>query len=576
MDTLGLVVHDEETFLSRVVNEGTAEGVFTRDRADEIIRISIAMANKYVLQKEVDFRSTEELANVQQTILKLIGIGLEMKTKGSVEEGIRVLMETSPVELFRLAYTRIEKLRHRWKLLLLNHRLEILVSREEYESLSDLACHRLAEMSIFTESELHTIQAMKLDDQLFSSLGLVEYYELELERYQFILALKEILPFELLNKSRKVRAEFLSEVDSLREAFINTLIVTGCAESPDTVTVAMEDVRGFLSALNLEESDDLIPDRLENVLLDIIQELGEGLDEGQAALLTKEIIGTAQKLLDTIIREKDTVTSPHEAVFFERWSRLLILSDGPDLVKRVLSGDGMLDEYEFEMLVDRLLSLSETEAQRIVTKLPWRRMVPNQIVRLFHQVAAHHVLMAKKVSLTGFSAMDLVELLEGLEPHVQSALLPSVERVLGQARYTLEELELLARLPLSETSALLRAAGSPVNMELRQILLEFRDGSERIRQVLFSSCVGSEIFPEVLAEAWSIDPVFVKRQLKELPAPQIGPFFASASPNEQPSVVTSKKNEPELDFQSKMLNALFKSLSKGKKQSAVKYFTKDR
>lgn len=572
MDTLGLVVHDEQTFLSRLVNEGTEEGIFTRDRADEIIRISIAMANKYVLQKEVDFRSTEELANVQQTILKLIGVGLEMKSKGKVEEGIRVLMETSPVELFRLAYTRVERLRHRWKLLLLNHRVEILVSREEYESLSDLACHRLAEMSIFTESELHTIKAMKLEDELFSSLALVEYYEGELERYQFILRLKEILPFELLNKARKVRAEFLSEVDSLREAFINTLIVSAYVESPDTVTVTMNDVRRFLSDLNLEEATDLIPDRLENVLLDIIEELGEELDEGEAELLTKEIIRTAQKLLDTIVHEKDSVTSPSESVFFKRWSRLIILSDGPDLVKRVLSGEGMLDEFEFETLLDRLLSLPEAEAQQIIEQLPWRRMVPDQIVRLFHQAQNYQLLMAKSTSLTGFSALDLLDLLEGIDYAVLKALLPALERALAQARFTLEDLELLAGLPATEASQLLKMAKPPVDLEPRRILLEFKDGSERIRQVLFSSCMGSEIFPELLAEAWAVDPNFVKRQLKALPAAQIGPFFASAAPTQLPKVITSKKNEPELDFRSKMLNALFRSLSKGKQGAVVKFF----
>ena len=75
MDSFGLVVHDPQSFLAKTVNYGMDEGIFTRDRADEIIRISVAMANKYVLHKEVDFRSTEELAKVQETILKLVETG---------------------------------------------------------------------------------------------------------------------------------------------------------------------------------------------------------------------------------------------------------------------------------------------------------------------------------------------------------------------------------------------------------------------------------------------------------------------------------------------------------------------
>ena len=55
MDSFGLVVHDAQNFLAKTVQYGLEQGIFTRDRADEIIRISVAMANKYVLHKEVDF-----------------------------------------------------------------------------------------------------------------------------------------------------------------------------------------------------------------------------------------------------------------------------------------------------------------------------------------------------------------------------------------------------------------------------------------------------------------------------------------------------------------------------------------
>ena len=248
MHAMGLVVHDDQTFMTKVVDTGIEQGIFTRDRADEIIRISVAMANKYVLQKEIDFRSTEELAKVQETILKLVGVGLEIKSKGSVEEGVMLLMDASPVDLFRLAYTRIEKLRQRWKLLLLDHRIDILVSSKDYECLDELSCQRLAEMSVFSENEIYTIESLTLDDELFATVGMVEYYEQDLERYEFLLRLKDILPFALLNKSPNVTAGSLSEVDSIREALINTVVISAYGDVADPVAVSMDGCPGLSGA----------------------------------------------------------------------------------------------------------------------------------------------------------------------------------------------------------------------------------------------------------------------------------------------------------------------------------------
>jgi hypothetical protein len=416
MDSMALVVHDEQTFLARVVSEGSEQGIFTRDRADEIIRISVAMANKYVLQKEVDFRSVEELAKVQETVLKLIGVGLEIKSKGDVDEGIRSLVGASPVELFRLAYTRIEKLRRSWGMLLLDHRVEILVSAEEYQSLTELAYQRLAEMSVFTESEIHTIESLKLEDELFSTLGLVEYYESELERYEFILKLRKILPFGLLNKSRSVIAENLSEVDSLREALVHTLIVSGCVGSPDPIAVTMQDVRKFLDALNLDDAEDLFPEDLEDVVLDLIQELAEGLEEKEASLLTKEIIRIAQGLVETIVGERDTIYSTSEGTFFKRWCRLVILSDAPDQISRILEGAEGLDEFDFEILLDHLGSTREEEALRIIERFQWTRLSPGQIIRVFHDLHSYDELLACRVVLEDFTPLELLELLESVPP----------------------------------------------------------------------------------------------------------------------------------------------------------------
>jgi hypothetical protein len=575
MDTLGLVVHDEQTFLTKVVNTGMEQGIFTRDRADEIIRISVAMANKYVLQKEVDFRSTDELATVQETILKLIGVGLEIKSKGEIETGVRLLMDASPVDLFRLAYTRIERLRHDWRLLLSDHRIEILVSADEFQCLADITCQRLSEMSIFTESELHTIGSLTLDDELFATLGLVAYYEAEVERYQFILRLKKILPFGMLNRSPSVRAENLAEVDSIRNALISTLIISAYAESQDPVAITMRDVRQFLESLDPEETADLFPEDVEKAILDVIHELGENLDEQEASLLAREVLGSAQKLLETAIHEWDTVNSASESVFFKRWSRLVILSDAPDPIDRVLSSDELLDEFDFEMLLNQLLSLTEKDALKLTEKLPWSRMTPEHIIRLFHQAHSYQRAFAENVSLMGFSALALVELLEDLDSEVFKELTPVLEKFLRETNFSLEDLETLSALPHYEASALMRMTNPPTDYDGEQILEEFRHASDKVRQALFHSCLQADFFPQLLELAWSIDPDFVKHEVKTIPPAQIGVFLLAATGGNGPkSVPKPGSKESTLQFESRDLNSLFRSLPANKKRAAVKFFAK--
>lgn len=575
MDTLGLVVHDEQTFLTKVVNTGMEQGIFTRDRADEIIRISVAMANKYVLQKEVDFRSTEELAKVQETILKLIGVGLEIKSKGETETGIGLLMEASPVDLFRLAYTRIEKLRHSWRSLLRDHRIEILVGADEYQCLADITCQRLSEMSIFSESELHAIRSLTLDDELFSTLGLVEYYEAELERYQFILRLKKILPFSMLNRSPSVRADNLAEVDSVRNALINTLIISAYAESDDPVAITMRDVRHFLEALDPTDTADLFPEGVENAILDVIHELGEALDEQEGSLLAREIISSAHKLLEATIHEWDTVNSPSESVFFKRWSRLVILSDVPDLISRLLSSDEMLDEFDFEMLLNQLLSLPEQDAFKLSDKLPWNRMTPEMTIRLFHQAHPYLGAFAKNISLTGFSAVELLELLEVVDSETFKGLTPVLEEFLRDTRFSLEDLETLAALPHSEASTLLRMGNPPAEYEAAQVLEEFRDASDKVRQVLFHSCLRADFFSQLLELAWAIDANFVKHEVKTIPGSNIGSFLLAAAGGQAPRLASKRgSGGGTLQFESKDLNSLFRSLPATKKKAALKFFAK--
>jgi hypothetical protein len=575
MDTFALVLHDEQTFLAKVVNYGSEHGIFTSDRADELIRVSVAMATKYVLHKEVDFRSSEELAKVQETILRLVGVGIEIRSKGDLEEGIRLLMEVSPVELFRLAHTRIEKLRHRWRLLLQDHRIEILVSAEEYSCLGELSHQRLSEMSIFTESEIHTIQSLTLEDRLFSTLGLLEYYERELERYEFTLRLRRLLPFDLLNRSCSVHAENLAEVDAIRHALINTLIVSGMLDLDDPVAVSTPDVRKFLASLDLQEAAEGFPPDMENAIIDIVQELSEDLADQDRSMLTEEIVRCGQHLLETIVREWDTVTTRDETSFFKRWCRIVILSEAPNLLARILVGDGMLDELDFEILSDQIVALPEGDAIRLIEQMPWNRLTPGQIMRLLHHAQSYQVDLAAHLSLTGFTAQDVVELLETVGPEGFHAMLPSLTAFLAETVFSLDELELFATLPSPEATTVLFMANPPADIDVNRIAGEFRDATDKVKEILFFSCSRADFFPEVFHEAWAYDPAFVKRQAKTIPAADIGPFLLRAAGGKRPEVVRAPKTAMGLAFPAPELNAFFKALPAEKRKAATRYFSKE-
>jgi hypothetical protein len=573
MDPLGLVVHDDQTFLARVVKIGSEQGVFTRDRVDEIIRISVAMANKYVLKKEIDFRSEEELGKVQETVLNLVGVGLEIKSKGDPEEGVGLLMNVSPVELFRLAHTRIERLRNRWRLLLLNDRVEILVSAEEFENLSEQAYQRLAEMSIFTETELYTIESLKLEDDLFRTLNLVEYYESELDRFQHLLRLKEILPFDLLNKSGAVSAENLSEADSIREALINTLLVSGFLDTQNPVALSLAEIREFLRALPLDDGSDIFPEEFEESVLELIHELGEGLNEEEASHLTKEVVKTAQKLLETIVNEPDTVSSPSDGILFKRWCRLVILSDAPDPVERILSGSDEVDEFDFELLVNRVVSRPESEARSTLLRFPWARLSAEQIVRLFHELSQYQEELARTVPLNGLTAEHLIDLLDEISQEAMQVILPRLPEAFSEASFTLEDLRILAGMPHGEGPALLRMAGPPADLEEKHILREFKDGSATLRRILFHACRNdSHAFPELFAEAWSIDPSFVKKEVRDLNNAELASFFLAVGGGRSPEVTKKGKRPTVTVFHPSELNMLYRSLSAKRKQAIMEFF----
>jgi hypothetical protein len=572
MDSLGLVVHDEQAFLSKVVKRGTEDGILTRDRGDEILRLSVAMANKYVLQKEIDFRSEAELSKVQEAILKLVGIGLEIKSRGSIDDGVRLLMDISPVELFRLAHTRIDNLRLKWKQLLTNHSIQIVVSSDEYDCLSDMTCHLLSRMSIFTDRELYTIKSATLSDELFNSLGILEYYEAETERYEFILALKNILPFGLLNKTPSVSAENISEVDSIREAIINTLIVSEFNDSESPISVTIEQIQFFLGSLNWDSELDVFPDELEASVIEVIHELAHGLTERQATLLTKEVIRSAQRLVETIIREWDTVNSSDGMVFFKRWVRMLIVEDPQGHVDRILSSDRPLDEFEFESILERLIRLPRAEGEILAEKIPWSHLRSDQIVRLFHDARDYQQLFANQVDTDFLDTEELIDFIESLDANTLNILFPKIKHSVNRLEFRLEQLEILTALHQDKIEILLRYCGPPVDLDKNKILSEFKDAGLRIKKALFNSCVDSDIFQYLFEEAWAINPDFVKKEAKSIPGSEIGQLLFSASGKSMPEIMDSGSVGANLKFSSKQLNSFFNSLPITKKRAAVKFF----
>lgn len=572
MDSLGLVVHDEQSFLSKVVKRGTEDGILTRDRGDEIVRISVAMANKYVLQKEIDFRSEAELSKVQGTILKLIGLGLEIKSKSSIDESVKLLMETSPVELFRLAHTRVDNLRIRWKKLLINHNIQIMVSSQEYDCLSDMTCHMLSKMSIFTDRELYTIKSTTLSDELFSGLGILEYYEAETEKYEFILTLKDILPFALLNKTPSVSAENISEVDSIREAVINTLVVSEFNGSSNPTSVTVDEIRFFLESLDWDSELDIFPDELETSVIEVIHELGQGLSERSASLLTKEVIRSVQRFVETIVREWDTVNSGDEMVFFKRWVRMVLVEDSMGHVERILFSERPLDEFEFESILDRLLRLPQDEAGNLIAKIPWPHLKPDQIVRLFHDAREYQQLFGSHVNIDSFSQEELIDFIESLDSKTLSLFLPKIRRSLPKHEFRLEQLEIIAALHHDKIESLLRHCNPPVDLDGSKILSEFKDAGPRLKKVLFNSCINSNMFRDLFEEAWAIDPDFVKKEAKSVSGSETGHFLLSASGGVKPEILDSGESETSLKFNSAQLNAFYGALSSTKKKAAVKFF----
>jgi hypothetical protein len=430
----------------------------------------------------------------------------------------------------------------------------------------------LSKMSIFTERELYTIKSTTLPDELFNSLTILEYYEAETEKYEFILTLKDILPFSILNKAPNVSAENISEVDSIREAMINTLVVSHFNESPNPVSVTVDQIRGFMESLDWDSEMDIFPDELETSVIDVIHELGQGLTERQASLLAKEVIRSVQRFVETIVREWDTVNSSDETVFFKRWVRMALVADSEGHVERILSSDRPLDEFEFESMLDKLLRLPTSEAENLAKKISWNHLKVDQIIRLFHDARAHQPLFAKLIQIGRFSTDELIDLIESLEPDTFTAMLPQIRERLPQLDLRLEDIEILSNLHQDKIESLWRSCNPPIDLDKGKILSEFKDSGLKLKKALFNSCIRSPLFQDLFEEAWVMDPEFVKKEARSMTAAEIQQFLMSASGGVMPEVQDTAKQENTLKFASRQLSSFFSSLPVSKKKAAIKFF----
>ncbi len=305
----------------------------------------------------------------------------------------------------------------------------------------------------------------------------------------------------------------------------------------------------------------------------MIQELGDGLEEKEVSLLTREILRSFQKLLDTINSEWDATNLQSETFLFKRWSRMVILSDAPDQLERILRAAGDLDEFDFEVLISQLLSRPDSEAPIILDRIPWEKVPPHQVVRLFHESERLQILCAPKIQFEPFTPGDLIELLEGLDARVIALMQPALAKALPTMQFSLDELASLVEILPANGMELLKAVSPPEEYDAKRITREFREGNEKIRKALFYAVLGTDFFPDLFIEAWSMDPSLVKKLTKHIPASQIGQVFFEACGRCAPKIIPkADKGQSTLNFPSDALNAFYRSLPAKKKKAALHFF----
>ncbi|MGC8605500.1 MAG: hypothetical protein ACP5VS_17685, partial [Desulfomonilaceae bacterium] len=169
------------------------------------------------------------------------------------------------------------------------------------------------------------------------------------------------------------------------------------------------------------------------------------------------------------------------------------------------------------------------------------------------------------------SGAELVDLLESLDSDTIKVIIPRVQDVLGKIHLEFEDLKNLVSLPDIDQYGLLGAVAPP-QLDGEQALAEFRDGSLKMRKILFHSCRRAEFFADLFFEAWAMDPKFVRREVASFSSAEIGPFIDSLSSRANPKFTRNNKGEFEIEFLHEELNNFYKSLPAGKKKAVKKFF----
>jgi hypothetical protein len=108
-----------------------------------------------------------------------------------------------------------------------------------------------------------------------------------------------------------------------------------------------------------------------------------------------------------------------------------------------------------------------------------------------------------------------------------------------------------------------------------QIIFEFKEATEKARLILFRTyCRDSDLFPKLFLDVWHEYPDFLKRYIRGLKPPEVGPFLLAASGSIASPVVKDGKPEPIVSFSGEELNDLFSGLPKTKKKAAIRFFKK--
>jgi hypothetical protein len=147
-----------------------------------------------------------------------------------------------------------------------------------------------------------------------------------------------------------------------------------------------------------------------------------------------------------------------------------------------------------------------------------------------------------------------------------------LKRPFEAAEFSLEDLEILANMPNAEGPILLGMTKGPIDYTADQVLLEYREGSDKVRQVLFYSCKGRDFFPDLFEEAWGLNAALVRSMARAVPPKELGPLLLAANAGKLPKITGKAEKQPQLEFDSKEVDSFFRSLPLTKRKAATRFF----